>query len=146
MSGVGWGRSVLVSMLVAPTMALAGCGDDGTGGSTASSVASTADTDKPKIKVVIAAPQADATIRDDRVVVRGTVVPPDAAVQITGLTAAVESGVFHRSVPIKSGPNSLDVVATKDGMDPVTKSVSITRGRSEQQIAKARAASEKRAA
>ena len=135
-------RSALVAAGTA-LVVLAGAGCGGTGPSQSAPAKSKV---AAKVQVQIAAPVADATVRTARVVVRGTVTPPDAAVQITGLMAAVQNGVFHRSIPVTMGSNNIDVVATKSGLAPVTQSVSIKRGQSEAQAAKARAAARRRAA
>src|SRR5206468_348960 len=127
-------------------IAAAGCGSTGQSPSTSAKPKPSGNPKSAKVQIQIAAPIADATVRAPRVVVRGTVTPADASVQITGLTAAVENGVFHRSIPVTVGSNNIDVVATKAGMDPVTAALSITRGQSEAQLAKARAAEQHRQA
>ncbi len=43
-------------------------------------------------------------------------------------------GVFSATVPLSSGENSIDVVATAPGADPVTKTITVTRGRTASQL------------
>src|SRR3954447_6546088 len=131
--------AAMAAVVSAVALVGAGCGSSDQSSSQAAKPGPSRDSAAAKVRIEIAAPVADATVRTPRVVVRGTVTPPDAAVQITGLTAAVANGVFHRSIPVTPGQNSIDVVATKAGLDPVTTSLSVKRGQSEAQLAQARA-------
>jgi hypothetical protein len=66
-------------------------------------------------------------VRTDRITVRGTVTPADAAVQVTGQSAQVGNGVFTTSVAVHPGDNSIDVVASAPGLAPATTTITITR-------------------
>jgi hypothetical protein len=138
------GRRTFSVLVATAALTASGCGssDKASTSSSAGAVKAAPAT----IKIEISGPAEGTTVRDDRIVVRGTVTPVDAAVQITGLTAAVENGVFHRSIPLPMGQSRLDVVATKAGMDPKTAAVSVSRARSTSAIAKEKAAADKRAA
>ena len=78
------------------------------------------------VSVQIAAPADGSSVRADRVTVRGTVTPPDAAVQIVGRTAQVGNGVFTASVPLRRGPNTIDVVASAESAAPASETITVT--------------------
>jgi hypothetical protein len=97
-------------------------------------------------KLTVLAPIAGSTIRTQSVSVRGTVVPSNAQVEVEGRPAEVAGGVFRESVPVDVGSNTIDVVASREGADPVTRTVEITRGRTAAQLARAAGAKAKRRA
>jgi hypothetical protein len=100
----------------------------------------------PNTKLTVLAPAGSATVRADHVVVRGTVVPADAQVQVMGKTAKVSDGLFRTNAALQMGANDIDVVAVVTGAEPVTTTVSVTRGRTAAQLAAAAAAKKKRQA
>ena len=100
----------------------------------------------PKTKLTVLAPAGSATVRTGQVVVRGTVVPADAQVQVMGRTAKVSAGLFRATAALEMGANDIDVVAVATGAEPVTTTVSVTRGRTAAQLAAAAAAKKKRQA
>ena len=59
--------------------------------------------------------------------VRGTVTPADATVQIAGHTASVDGGQFSLTVSLAPGGNVIDVAATSPGRRPATDAVRIIR-------------------
>jgi hypothetical protein len=79
------------------------------------------------VSVQITSPADGSSMRADRVTVRGTVTPPDAAVQIVGRSAQVGNGVFTGSVPLKRGQNTIDVVASAKGAAPASETITVTR-------------------
>ncbi len=85
-------------------------------------------------KLTVSAPADDTTVRVASIDVRGTVTPASARVLVTGKPARVTDGAFAATVRLNSGGNSIDVVATAPGIDPVTKTVTVTRGRTESQL------------
>ncbi len=100
------------------------------GGSDGSENASATTTTAPvneNVSVQITAPADGSSMRADRVTVRGTVDPPDAAVQILGRPAQVGNGVFTGSVALNRGANTIDVVASTAGAAPASETVTVTR-------------------
>jgi|GEM_PF-6569793 len=91
-------------------------------------------------KLTILAPADASTVRTGNVVVRGTVIPVGAHVLVKGKSATVADGVFTATTAMAMGPNEIDVSATSPDADPVTTTVHVTRGRTEQQLAAAAAA------
>jgi hypothetical protein len=101
---------------------------------------------KQTIEIAVAFPAAGTTIRKDEVSVRGTVTPGDATVQVAGTQVTVTDGAFEATIPLTMGSNTIDVLATRPGLDPASKTLEVVRGRTEAQIAKARKIREIRAA
>ena len=112
-------------MVVLPALAFAlasaACG--GADGSENSGATTT----NASVKVEISAPANGSSHRADRVTVRGTVNPPDAAVQIIGRPARVGNGVFTGSVPLKRGSNTIDVIASAAGAAPASTTITVFR-------------------
>lgn len=79
------------------------------------------------VRVQITAPADGSTVRSGRVVVRGTVSPANATVQVTGRSAQVGDGIFSVSVPLRYGSNTIDVIASGAGAAPVTTTVTVKR-------------------
>lgn len=115
--------------LCALTLGLAACGSSDEGQPAAQTTPV-----KPVAKLTITSPIDGATVRTASVAVRGTVTPTGARVLVTGKPAQVTDGVFAATVALSSGENTIDVVATAPGVDPVTKTVTVTRGRTEAQL------------
>lgn len=97
-------------------------------------------------KLTVIAPANNATVRTATVAVRGTVAPADARVLVTGKTAQVTDGVFSATVAVSVGENSIDVVASAPGAEPLTRTVNVTRGRTQAQLRAAVTAKNKRKA
>jgi cell division septation protein DedD len=79
------------------------------------------------LKVDILSPVDGSHMNADHVTVRGTVSPGDATVQVLGRDAQVGNGVFTTSVPLHTGQNAIDVVASRSGSAPVSTSVTVVR-------------------
>lgn len=77
--------------------------------------------------VQVTAPVDGSIVASNRVTVRGTVSPPDAAVQVLGQQAQVGNNVFSSSVSLHRGANRIDVVATAPGANPTTTAVTVIR-------------------
>jgi hypothetical protein len=105
-------KTVLVAAVVV-SLGIGGCGSSKTASS--------------KVTLQISAPQDGGSVRVDRVTVRGTVTPSDAAVQILGQPAQVGNGVFTGSVALHRGSNAIDVVASAAGSAPVTTTITVSR-------------------
>jgi hypothetical protein len=104
-----------VVLLLAAGLALSACGE------------TPRPTTEPRVKLKLSLPDDGRSIRDDRVLVRGTVTPADATVQVAGRTASVDSGQFSLTVPLDPGGNVIDVAATSPGRRPATDAVRIIR-------------------
>lgn len=133
-------RKSLPSIAIAMSVLLAALVFSGCGNSNSSSNA------QRTIEIAVAFPADGTTSRKDEVSVRGTVTPADATVQVAGTQVTVKDGAFEAVVRLNMGLNTIDVVATKTGRDPATKSLEVKRGRTKAQIAKARKTKEIRAA
>jgi hypothetical protein len=70
---------------------------------------------KPGMTVVT--PRDGAGLREDEVLVEGTVTPPDATVRVAGRPARTRSGVFDARVPVERGRNRIEVAAASDGRE-----------------------------
>ena len=115
-------RKLVVLMGV---LGLAGCGGAKT--VTQTTGAATQATTGQAVNVQVTSPADGATVRADRVEVRGTVTPPDADVRVLGQAATVGNGVFTASVPLHRGANAIDVVVSAPGVAPATLTVNVTR-------------------
>ena len=94
---------------------------------------------RPAIKLTVVAPTEGATVRAGRSHRAGHGQPANAQVQVLGSPADVSDGVFSARTSLEMGDNSVDVVATAPNAEPVTTTVSVTRGRTQAQIAAAAA-------
>jgi hypothetical protein len=104
-----------VALLLAAGLALSACGE------------APRPTAEPRVKLKLNLPDDGRTIRDEKVLVRGTVTPADAAVQIAGHDATVDGGQFTLTVALDPGGNVIDVSATSPGRRPATDAVRIIR-------------------
>jgi cell division septation protein DedD len=78
-------------------------------------------------QITVTAPSDGGVIDADHVLVRGTVTPSKATVQILGQTAQVANGVFAGSAALHGGKNTIDVVASAPGATPASTTVTVTR-------------------
>jgi hypothetical protein len=150
-------RGPLAALAVATALIAAGCGSSSSDDEASSATkavpgtATNASTAAPAaksaaIEIKVSAPADGATVRTSKVQVRGVVTPTDAVVHVAGKKARVEDGLFEASASLARGENSIDVVATADGADPQTTTLSVKRGRSAAELARARKAKAARAA
>ena len=79
------------------------------------------------MKLKLYAPDNGGSILADRVAVRGTVTPGDAAVRVAGEDAEVSDGAFAAEVALQPGGNVIDVTATSPGRRPATDAVRVER-------------------
>jgi hypothetical protein len=82
---------------------------------------------EPRVKLKLDAPDDGGSILTERVAVRGTVTPADAAVRVAGEDADVSDGAFAAEVALQPGGNVIDVTATSPGRRPATDAVRVTR-------------------
>jgi hypothetical protein len=108
-------RAAVLAVAAASTLGVGGCGS------------SSGSATPAKVTVRVLAPVDGSRVRADHLVVRGTVTPPDATVQVRGQSAEVGDGVFTASVALHRGANAIDVVASASGAAPASASVSVTR-------------------
>ena len=91
-----------------------------------------------QVSVSVTAPTSNSVIASDRVLVRGTVVPANADVEIQGKPAAVGDGVFTGTATLHGGKTTIDVVGSYPGSAPGATSVVIARQSTNQQPATTR--------
>jgi hypothetical protein len=104
-----------LALLLAAGLTLAACGE-------APRPAS-----EPRVRLKLELPDDGGSIRQESVEVRGTVTPADAAVQVAGQDAAVESGTFVATVKLSPGGNVIDITATSLGRRPAADAVRVER-------------------
>lgn len=103
---------------IAATVLLAGCG------STTTTTTNSADSDA--VGVVVTSPTSGSVIAANNVVIRGTVTPSNAVVQIQGQPAAVGNGVFTGTATLHPGKTTIDVIGSAPGHTPDATSITIT--------------------
>src|SRR3712207_4388943 len=81
----------------------------------------------PRVTLKLVTPDDGGSLRADRVEVRGTGSPADAAVTVAVEGAEVEGGEFRAEVPLHPGGNVIDVSASSPGRRPATGAVRVTR-------------------
>jgi beta-lactam-binding protein with PASTA domain len=104
-----------LALLLAAGLALGACG------------ATPRPTTEPRVKLKLDAPDDGGSILADRVAVRGSVTPGDAAVRVAGEDADVKDGAFAAEVALQPGGNVIDVTATSPGRRPATDAVRVVR-------------------
>jgi hypothetical protein len=105
-----------LTLMAAVTLA-AGCGSSDDEKETASTAA----------RVQVTSPADGSAVKSDRITIRGTVTPPDASVLVVGQAAQVGNGVFTIAIPLHKGQNTVDVVASGNGVTPASTKVVVTR-------------------
>ena len=82
----------------------------------------------PRLRVEVTAPATRATVTEPEVVVTGIVSDPTARLTVKDAPVSVGSdGAFSHAVPLAYGANSIAVRATKEGQNPVSRTLTITR-------------------
>ncbi len=82
--------------------------------------------DPPAVRLTIEAPPDLATVKEDRVELRGRVSPARAAVEVGGESAVVSGGAFSATVPLEEGANVIDVSATMPGRSAAFAALRVT--------------------
>jgi hypothetical protein len=80
---------------------------------------------KPGMNILT--PRDGAEVREDAVLVEGTVTPPDATVQVAGRPARTQNGVFASRVPVDRGSNRVEVAAKANGQEIGREALTIKR-------------------
>jgi PASTA domain/Glucodextranase, domain B len=111
-------RPLLAVTCLAPALVAGGCGGD----------------DEPRaaralerVELAVTAPTETVVVRNDAVVVEGTVSPARAQVLVVGEPAEVTGGRFSASAPLEPGSNVIDVIATASGREPAMTAIRVTR-------------------
>jgi Glucodextranase, domain B/PASTA domain len=108
-------RLALLLLAAAGPLALAACGGSGPA------------TTKPPVRLTVEAPSDGAVVRQGRVEVSGRVSPAGATVLVRGQVASVAGATFSAQVPLDSGDNVIDVMATAPATRPTMTAVRIVR-------------------
>jgi hypothetical protein len=101
--------------IIGITGLLAGCGSSTTVETVAARV----------VTVVVTSPTSGSVIASNSVVVRGTVTPANATVQVAGQPAVVGNGVFEGTAALHSGKTTIDVIGSASGDAPGSTSVEV---------------------
>jgi hypothetical protein len=118
----------VLGLAVAAAGVATGCGNSASNDSGDKTQQSAATPVKARLSIKLTAPANGEHLAAKTVTVRGLVSPEDARVLVLGKPAKVNGGVFQRSVSLDAGANHIDVVATREGNDPATATVEVTRG------------------
>lgn len=81
----------------------------------------------PELSIEITSPENGAVVEASPITVTGTVSNAEAAVTVNDIVAEVaEDGTFSAEIDLVEGENTIDAVATIEGIDPVSASVTVT--------------------
>lgn len=108
-------------VLAAAGLATAGCG------STTTTISNAAATGPRTVSVAVTSPTGGSVIAADSVVVRGTVDPASATVQVQGRPAVVGNGVFTVTADLHGGKTTIDVIGSAPGATPGSTAVVVSR-------------------
>lgn len=114
------GLAASSGIIVLVAASLSGCG------STAQTISDAAATTTAPIAVVVTSPTGGSVIAANSVVVRGTVDPSNAAVEVQGKPAAVGNGVFTGTATLHGGKTTIDVIASAPNEAPASTSVVVS--------------------
>jgi hypothetical protein len=115
--GIGMGAGAAVALLA---LAISGCG------STTTTTTTSAE-DASAVTVALTSPTGGSVIAANQVIVRGTVSPANAVVQVQGRPAAVGNGVFTGTATLHGGKTTIDVIGSAAGATPDSTSVMVAR-------------------
>jgi hypothetical protein len=77
--------------------------------------------------MTVVTPRDGAELREDEVLVEGTVTPPDAIVRVAGRPARTRDGVFEARVPVERGRNRIEVAAEANGQEVGRQALTVKR-------------------
>jgi hypothetical protein len=77
--------------------------------------------------MTVVTPRDGAELREDEVLVKGTVTPPDAIVRVAGRPARTRNGVFEARAPVERGRNRIEVAAEADGQEVGRQALTVRR-------------------
>jgi hypothetical protein len=104
-----------LALVLAAGLTLAACGEE------------PRPANEPRVRLKLDVPSDGRSVRAERVTVRGSVTPADAAVRVAGEDADVTGGAFVAEVVLVPGGNIIDVSATAPGRRPATDAVRVLR-------------------
>ena len=107
-------RRLGLLLAAACPLAVAACG----GSSTAN---------RPVVRLSVDAPGDGTLVHDGNVEVSGRVSPPGASVMVLGRAATTTGGTFSASVPLHTGDNVIDVMASARSARPAMTAVRVLR-------------------
>jgi heat shock protein HslJ len=113
---IGLGATAAVALLA---LALSGCGSTTTTTTSAENASA--------VTVALTSPTGGSVIAADQVIVRGTVSPANATVQVQGQPAAVGNGVFTGTATLHDGKTTIDVIGSAPGATPDSTTVMVAR-------------------
>jgi heat shock protein HslJ len=113
---IGLGATAAVALLA---LALSGCGSTTTTTTSAENASA--------VTVALTSPTGGSVIAADQVIVRGTVSPANATVQVQGQPAAVGNGVFTGTATLHGGKTTIDVIGSAPGATPDSTTVMVAR-------------------
>ena len=82
---------------------------------------------KPAVRLSVDAPGDGTLVHDGNVEVSGRVSPPGASVMVLGRAATTTGGTFSASVPLHTGDNVIDVMASARSARPAMIAVRVLR-------------------
>ena len=77
--------------------------------------------------VNVKSPSSGTLTRAEYVAVKGTMAPSNATVQIQGKAVPGGNGAFAGNVPLHTGTNTIDIIASAPGSAPATTTITLTR-------------------
>jgi hypothetical protein len=113
---IGLGATAAVALLA---LAVSGCGSTTTTTTSAENASA--------VTVALTSPSSGSVIAADQVIVRGTVSPSNAIVQVQGQPAAVGNGVFTSTATLHGGKTTIDVIGSAPGATPDSTSIMVAR-------------------
>lgn len=79
------------------------------------------------LAIELSSPEGKAELTESPVTVSGKVSDPAARVTVNGIEAEVTNdGTFSASVELVEGENTIEIIATVDGKEPVTQTITVT--------------------
>ena len=81
----------------------------------------------PPVRIEVSSPSDTALVSAGSVEVSGRVSPPGARVRVMGRAARVDGGTFSTVVPLRQGPNVIDVAATARNRSAALTAFRVTR-------------------
>jgi hypothetical protein len=144
-------RWILVLAALCALVTVPGCGSDDSddaGEQEEVSQTQTAEPEPKPIALTISQPDDGDSVRDNVVVIKGSVDPPDALVEVNGGGVRDEGGGrFSRRLRLEDiGTNDIEVTATAPGYEDAEENLDVTRRRTAEELAALRRARAERRA
>jgi hypothetical protein len=107
-------------------IAIIGAGLSGCGSTDTRTISNAAATTPAPVAVVVTSPTSGSVIAANNVIVRGTVDPSTASVEIQGKPAAVGNGVFTGTATLHPGKTTIDIIGSAPNEVPGSTNISVT--------------------